>query len=200
MQAAPDIASQRMAELAYLANVLMSGATIQGETFSETEAAQVVSATTNLGATYLADSWGDSTTTVAQLRRDLEQEPGMVRLFQIGYRMLCSIPIRCAEAIFRSQTTRRRAQDKYAVTVYNIMKLVKEGRCSEAKHLIDDLPITFYGVTTIMALQTLIDATPCLPHMLEDGAGSKNIYVRKGYRHISTMEDIATINGFLNRL
>ncbi|MGC0154359.1 DUF6178 family protein [Chromobacterium vaccinii] len=203
----PDIASERMAELAYLSNIMMSGATVQGKTITEMEAAQIVSATGNLGACYLAEQWGeDAAGAGARLQRELEKAPGVVRLFQIGYQLLCSIPVRCAEAIIRSAPQKQALLDEFdyeyeeeIAAPYDIMKLVRENRYGEAKMLTDNLPAEFHG-STIAVLRTLIDATPCFPHVLEAQAGSKNIYVKKGYRHISTMEDIAKIHAFLQGL
>lgn len=50
------------------------------------------------------------------------------------------------------------------------------------------------------ALRILIDPTPCFPRVLDGGAGSENVYVDKGYRHIETMEDIERIAAFLHDL
>ncbi|WP_434629635.1 DUF6178 family protein [Chromobacterium sp. CV08] len=202
-----DIASDRMAELAYLSNIMMSGATVQGKAIHEAEAAQIVGATSNLGACYLAGTAGeDAAGAVVRLQHDLEAEPGIVRLFQIGYQLLCTIPVRCAEAIIRSAPQKQSLLDEFEyeyeeeiAAPYEIMKLIRENRYNEAKTLTDNLPAEFHG-STITALRTLIDATPCFPNVLEAQAGSKNIYVKKGYRHISTMEDIAKIHAFLKRL
>jgi len=81
-----DALVQRMAEVGYLSNVLMSGSTLGGERLSESEAAAAVSATCNLGFDYIAGC-------------DISAEPGLIRLFRIGWNLAQGLPLDIARRL-----------------------------------------------------------------------------------------------------
>jgi hypothetical protein len=203
---APDVASRRMGELAYLSNVLMAGAEIQGKVFTEAEAAKVALATANLGLTYLLYASQKSAADTGLAVEWLEQDPGAVRLFQIGYHLLCTIPSRCSQAVYRAKEIQARRPGHIILMemdeVLGASRLtdrISEGLYGEAKSVIDGLNAVFEAAACV-ALRILIDPTPCFPRVLEGGSESENVYVDKGYRHISTMDDFERIAAFLQDL
>ncbi|MBK9034813.1 MAG: hypothetical protein IPL61_26715 [Myxococcales bacterium] len=72
---------QRLAELAYLANVLVAGAEVDGRRFRPAEATTAVLTTCGLGLAYLVDATRDPATTVVAAN-------GADRLFRLGWRLL----------------------------------------------------------------------------------------------------------------
>jgi hypothetical protein len=77
--------------------------------------------------------------------------------------------------------------------------LVNEGRYGEAKSVIDELSSVMDSAACV-ALRILIDPIPAYPLVLsEAGAGSKT-YVDRGYRSITTLEDLGRIGDFLAAL
>lgn len=205
-RSAPNIASRRVCELAYLSNVLIAGAEIQGKAFSEADAAKVATATANLGVTYLLHTSSRLGDEVGRTRQWLEADPGIVRLFQIGYHLLCTIPRRCCEAIYHAKALQARRPGHVVIQEMNellgarrLTDLVDDGLYGEAKSLIDGLSAVMDSPACV-ALRILIDPTPCFPCVLKGGTGSQSIYVDKGYQHISTMEDVEHIATFLRDL
>ena len=205
-QDAPQVASRRMGELAYLSNVLVSGAEIQGKTFDEAEAAKATLATANLGTTYLLFKRSSEPGEVQRAADLLAEDPGAIRLFQIGYHLLCALPARCADAVYRAKAVQARRPGHVVIREMDevlgssrLIDRVNEGAYGEAKALIDGLSAVLDSAACI-ALRRLIDPTPCFPRVLDGGTDAENIYVDKGYRHIATMQDIERIAAFLNDL
>ena len=196
----PNAASKRMRELAYLANVLMAGAESQGRRYTETRAARVVMATANLGATYLLR---ESVSDASDLVR---QDPGIVRLFQVGFNLLASVPVRCCQALYvaKEVQSRRRGYVVYLemeeiLGTSVLTDLVNEGRFPEAKSVIDELSAVLDSAACV-ALRILIDPIPAYPLVLGDAGASGGTYVERGHRPISTLEDFERIGAFLAAL
>lgn len=205
-ESAPDIASRRVGELAYLSNVLIAGAEIQGKAFSEADAAKVAIATANLGVTYLLHTSPRLGDEVGRTCQWLEADPGIVRLFQIGYHLLCTLPRRCCEAIYHAKAIQARRPGRVVIQEMDevlgasrLTDLLNDGLYGEAKSLIDGLSAVMDSAACV-ALRILIDPTPCFPRVLEGGSGSENVYVDKGYQPITTMEDVERIAAFLHDL
>lgn len=82
----PAAFGERMSELVFLSNVLMTGTTVAGERFAEADAADAVLATCNLAFDYLGLD-------------DAALGDGLVRLFRVGWRILQQLPLRAAQAL-----------------------------------------------------------------------------------------------------
>jgi hypothetical protein len=90
----PEAFDTRSRELAYLASVLMGGVGVNNEAMSTEDARDAALATCNLGFE-LAQKRGDDS--------HLESpEPGLVRLFLVGWRALADLPQLVVEAFTRS--------------------------------------------------------------------------------------------------
>ncbi len=205
-QTAPEIASRRLGELSFLSNVLMSGTEIQGKAFAETEAAKVAIATANLGATYLLSVDEDEPGEMQRAVQLLVEDPGVIRLFQIGYHLLCTLPGRCTEAVYRAKAIQARRPGHVVIREMDeflgsskLTDRVNEGAYGEAKSIIDGLSAVMDSAACV-ALRCLIDPTPCFPRVLDGGAGPEGIYVDKGHRYIATLQDIERIAAFLHEL
>jgi hypothetical protein len=90
----------RARELAYLGSVLIAGIAVQGTALSPAEARDAVLATCNLGLQTL-QSRGE--------RVRLDREPGLVRLFLVGFSVLSALPGTVAETFVRRLKSLRRA-------------------------------------------------------------------------------------------
>ena len=203
----PQFAAKRMRELAYLANVLESGAQSQGRQYTEARAVRAALATANLGATYLLRALEAPECRISRLSQMLEHDPGVVRPFQVGFHLLASIPLRCCEALYRAKDvqSRRRGHVVYMALeeilgASVLTDLVREGRYPEAKSLIDELSVVMDSAACV-ALRTLIDPVPAFPIVLGDSAGAgTRLYVDRGHRPIATIDDLERIGVFLARL
>ncbi len=92
----PDAYATRNAELAYLANVLLAGATVQSRAIAEEESANAVMAVCNLGLESWPAHWlsghvraGQAATkAAADLPEDFLIRHDLVRVFQVGWTVL----------------------------------------------------------------------------------------------------------------
>jgi hypothetical protein len=82
----PVAASQRMQEAAWLSNVLMAGARLEGRWLDEHQSVEAVMATANLGLDVCPDY-------------PLEEPPGLIGLFRIGWHTLRRLPEQVVEAL-----------------------------------------------------------------------------------------------------
>jgi len=202
----PDIASRRMRELAYLANVLMAGAESQGRRYTATVAARTAMATANLGATFLLRDAAPRTADADRIPAMLEQDPGVVRLFQVGFNLLSRIPLLCCEAVYQAKDVQSRRRGH---TVYMEMEeilgtsvltdLVSEGHFPEAKSVIDELPVVMDSAACV-ALRVLVDPIPAYPNVLGEAGAEAATYVDRRHRPIESIEDLERIGSFLSSL
>ncbi len=200
---APIASSRRLSELAYVSNIVMIEMRVQGHGFSESDAARFAVSTANLGACWLLDNITDSDDSPSSVQRMLENEPGIVRLFQIGYRLLCDIPEQCARALENvplshpGDDTDFTHDEVYGMSRANTLaSLIRRKQFDLARSRIDDL-IGVIDSVECVALKTLIDSTPCFPCQLDSINGKPLIYVNKASRYISTLVDLHHITEFL---
>jgi hypothetical protein len=88
---AAAVYEQRLSELSYLANVLVSGCSIEGRAFRPIEAADAAVAVCNLGLErFLRDEAGEGSTSEATVEEaaQLLTRQELVKLFQIGWSLL----------------------------------------------------------------------------------------------------------------
>ena len=154
----------RTRELSYVANVVAAGASIDGERISETLAADIAMATSNLGASYLCWLEGEADPTAESMSTFLNSEPGLLRLFRIGWHLISAIPIQTANRIrrtlgdekVRSRLSKRPsllAELDALVEQPDLMEVVRAGEFEEAR---DTLRLL------IIALEPALVARLCL--------------------------------------
>ncbi|MEM7078187.1 MAG: DUF6178 family protein [Pseudomonadota bacterium] len=84
--AQPAALQQRMAELAYLSNVLMTGVWLEDQRLNHSEAVAAVTAVCSLGLERAPQI-------------DLAHEPGLVGVFRVGWHILQTVPDRVIDAL-----------------------------------------------------------------------------------------------------
>jgi len=86
----PAMYAARMLELAYLANLLLSGCATRERRLRPVEAAKSALAVSNLGAEHLLDASTESKSQrVSELENRLQHDLDLVKLFRIGLKLLC---------------------------------------------------------------------------------------------------------------
>lgn len=88
----------RQREIVYLSNILMAGVLINGNTLNSKDAMVVATNTINLGLTYciFSDPWLNEEDHLSEF---LENEPGLIKAFNIGYRLLLTLAHRAEQAL-----------------------------------------------------------------------------------------------------
>jgi hypothetical protein len=213
----PDVFATRLGELVFLANVLMSGSWYQGARFTEPEAATAVLACANLGMDWLLARGrpGTQTDRAGQLEALLEDRPGLVRLFQIGWNLIQALPSRSAAALFtalradhvRDQLKRKRwilDEIESALCDPDIFELIEQGEFADVG---DNLVLLSLVLDTraCECLRTLISDFPRYPLQLNIGfqadSEAEPRHVRSSEsRHLATLQQLARVEIFLDEL
>ncbi len=204
----PHVFSARLAELVFLANVLVAGAWHQGARFTEAEAAQAAIACANLGLEHLArETRGrDPEVFVADA---LAESPGLVRLFRIGWHVMQALPLATTRALLdalRSDELRDALAHKQwmldevesAVNDPDIIGLVERG---EFEDVADNLVLLSLVLDqrACTSLKWLINDLPRFPLQLNVGfrPGGR---AANGSRYLATARDTDVIHAFLDAL
>ena len=194
------------AELAYLANTLIAGTDIQGRSFTDAIAANYVLATANLGATYRLGELREMERDVETVRKFLADEPGVVGLFAIGYKILSEFPGLVADAldVTRDDVSRRRGRIALdlldeALGSQEFRGAVQRGEYGLARSAIDGLTVVMDSAACV-ALRILVDSMPSYPEVLGADGEKSSHFVDKRYRPIRTTREIKRIGDFLAAL
>lgn len=207
----PRAFTSRLGELVFLANVLMAGSWYQGERFKEDEAAQAALACANLGLDYLLA--GQGTHRPAHrfdvIEKSLEDQPGVVGLFRIGWNLQQSLPVRGAQALIaalRSEHVREQLLRKTwivdeietALCNPDILDLIEQG---EFEDIGDNLLLLnlILDVRACQCLRTLIGDFPRYPMQLSIGFRPPQATSSES-RHLSSMQQFNKILGFFESL
>jgi hypothetical protein len=201
----PEIASVRMQELGYLANVLFAAAQSHGRPLTEHAAARLAVSTASLGASHLMQRFADGGNNSHQhLEEMLSSAPGVVRLFQVGFHLVSLVPVACSKAVYSAKDaqSRRRGHVAYLemealLGSSHLTDLVQEGRYGEAKSVIDGLVSVMDGASCT-ALRILIDPLPAFPLLLSGRASVHATYVDRRTRPIDCIQDLDRIYDFLS--
>jgi hypothetical protein len=103
---------QCMQELSYLSNIIMMGASLGGQRFTEREAGTAVLATCNLGLEYCPDA-------------RIDREPGLVRFFQLGWNLIQQIPGTSVDALVEALESKTLTA-QMGIRAWLVADLVKE--------------------------------------------------------------------------
>jgi len=215
--ARPDAFAARLGELIFLANVLMAGSWYQGARFTEGDAAAAALACANLGLDSLlaqrqSAGKADRATQIATL---LDNPPGLVRLFQIGWNLIQALPLRCARALLgalradhvREQLKRKRwmlDEIESALCEPDIFELIEQGEFADVG---DNLVLLSLVLDTraCHCLGTLISDFPRYPLQLNLGFRADVAAVTRHAqtsesRHLATLDQLARVEVFLDEL
>ncbi|HEV2703229.1 MAG TPA: DUF6178 family protein [Steroidobacteraceae bacterium] len=151
----------RARELAYLGSVLVAGIAIEATALSPAEARKAALATCNLGLELLY-SHGE--------RARIDQEPGLVRLFLVGFNALSGMPGRVAQSFARRLTALRKAGseplhewlvEQAEVFVADLIEAVRKGNLAAARDAVTALCFVFES-RACQAITPLLDELPRL--------------------------------------
>jgi|GEM_PF-4113429 len=199
----------RMDELAYLSNLLMAGTARDGERIPEKQAAEIAMATCNLGGSYLLwVEFGDDDDTSA-FTRLLDGEPGMVRLFRIGWHLLARIPFQVLGRLQRLMAdpetraglaARPMVRDEVDALLAEeeLPAQVRRGDFDDARETLRLLTILLEP-RAVVGLCALMDATPALSDALEAESHAWDERISK-VRNLDSMADLMLVDGFLKSL
>lgn len=201
----PEALVARQNEIIYIANILMEGASMQGRCLNEQEAGLCANAAANLGLMYCVfeEAWDEES---AILHALLQETPGLIKAFRIGYHLLCQLPLQIMAALQRelaSPKARRRLRRDpwieqqvndtlramHQATVTGVEALDKVNALLEPLSLIADN-------TILQQLCILNDVLPRFPESLEADA-VKGVHVNRKSRFIETPADLQQIHTFL---
>jgi hypothetical protein len=206
----PDRFSERLAELVYLANILMAGSWFQGDRFSNSDAARAALACANLGLDHLlaehADDAWQRTLTADDL---LAAPPGIVRLFEIGWHLLQRVPKRCATGLIealqsehvREQLARKRwilDEIESAVSDPDILLLIDQGAFEDVGDNLVLLSLVL-DVRACQCLSTLIVDFPRYPAQLDAGFHPSQPLVKE-HRHFTEVRQLERVDVFIEEL
>ncbi len=215
----PDLFAARLAELVFLANVLMAGSFYHGGRFTEAEAARAALACANLGLDHLTAQPIDDApferhapggiTRGEFIDATLERQPGIVRLFQIGWNLIQCLPMRAATRLLdalRSDHVREQLWHKRwmldeietAVNDPDILRLIEQG---EFEDVADNLVLLrlVLDARACYCLQTLIAHVPRYPLQLNLGFQRAQATTNEsGY--LTTMREVGRVEAFLDEL
>jgi hypothetical protein len=203
----PALFSARLAELVFLANVLMAGSWYRGGRFNEAQAAQAALACANLGLDYVSRQ-SQSASQDELVDSALTRRPGIVRLFRVGWQLLQSIPLRAANDLLealRSDEVRSLlahkswmlAEVELAVTQPDLIDLVQRGEFEDVADNLLLLSLVF-DQRACTALAILIADWPRYPQQLNIGFRPGPPVT--GSRYLSTMRELDRVHAFLRDL
>lgn len=188
----PVIYSTRSAELAFLANTLAAGCTIQSRAFAPQEASEAAIAVCNLGLDRMPDLPHDHL-----LRQDL------IGVFQIGWKTLHDeVALYAADQLIDT-LTRFRITDREIQADLNFLcvEMIKQNRAGtpwKARGRLET--IAMLDAPAWAALTALIDECPVLHAALQAGeSGAHRIEMTK-FEWISDRSDLAAIRKFMQTL
>jgi hypothetical protein len=205
-----DLFEQRSNELVYLSNTVMSQVTLGDTKLSEAQAANLALATCNLGGSYLL--WIDAREAldadVNAYGDLLSAEPGLVKLFRIGWNLLQHLPAqatnRMSQALSGAHTaeilaTRPWLIDEVSTLLHDpdIVSLAKDRDFFAVRETLKVLSIVLEP-GALEVLNLLIDDLPRLARALDhtdlDAIGP----VRE--RYITCMQDLFLLDRYLGQL
>ena len=196
----PDAYAVRNAELAYLANVITSGATIQSRPLRADEASEAVMAICNLGLESWPDRWLPSET----MREALLIHHDLVSVFQVGWTVLHEeVCLFTADQLVRVLTTLQcidsdiqHGIDRLRTT---LIRHSRSGAPWQARPALDVL--TALDTPAWAALLSLIDQLPTMHAAL--GAtltGATSRIEASAFEFISESGQIQQVREFMRRL
>ena len=195
---AAEIHAQRMAELAYLANVLVAGCSIEGRSFRSVEAARAVVAACSLGLEYLHETKAGSGAPI-----DIVQSQGADKLFMIGWWFLhqgvVTPAARCLERLLAHEAGRvsdRRLGNELgqATAALRSALAVKKPWTARSKLVV---LCDFIEPADWSALLSLIDECPHLSGKLRSIDEAQTV---GEIRFVATQAQLAHVKSFLDEL
>jgi uncharacterized protein DUF6178 len=193
----PAVNSQRLEEIAYLANVLVAGCSLQSRRFRSVEAADAVLATCNLGL----ENWRPRQAALPPgflLRQDL------VAVFRVGWRVLhervaLHVARRLAETLAELSCDDDEVQADIAELRRQLVAEVAAGTPWRVRDRLDVLAVL--DQPSWASLLALVDQCPVLPRAVEEPpGGNRRLRVPEDWDFISENAQIARARAFAQSL
>jgi hypothetical protein len=184
---------QRTRELAYLATVLMAASSLEGQPFSGGDARDAAFATCNLGVEFIYSR---------QTALDLDREPGLIRLFLIGWQLLDRLRTRVLDAMKVSlvdlATTQRLKtspwlRNEAQIGIRDLQNAVERHQFADARDAAIFLSIVF-DATACREIAPLLDHLPHFAPIIEN---SNN---KSQPRWIESIADFDRVSSLLSNL
>jgi hypothetical protein len=207
----PNAYSRTTEELAFLANALVAGCSIQARPFTEREASDAVLAICNLGLENWPQHWrkdrsrSDSSDAEARdsLAEDFSVDHDLVSVFQVGWTILYNEVCMDASKRLISVVAEMRCSDRDTQSGLNALRIDmtrhwRAGTPWGARDALDVLAIL--DLPAWAAMLGLIDELPVLHAAINaSGSGVRSVSAT-GFTFISDNSQIASIRDFLRSL
>jgi hypothetical protein len=180
---------QRTRELAYLATVLMAGSSLEGQPFTAGNARDAAFATCNLGLEFIRSRQAES---------KLDREPGLIRLFLIGWQLLEALRNRVIVVMKSSLAdleTRQRPKtslwlrNEAQIGMRDLQNAIERHHFADARDAATFLSIVF-DATVCQEIAPLLDH---LPHL------SKNKSQRRWIESIADLDRVSSLLSDLSK-
>jgi uncharacterized protein DUF6178 len=184
---------RRTRELAYLATVLMAGSSLEGQPFTGGDARDAAFATCNLGMEFIHSR---------QTALELDREPGLIRLFLIGWQLLDRLRNRVIDAMKVSlvdlETTQQLKispwlRNEAQIGIRDLQNAVERHQFADASDGAIFLSIVF-DATVCREIAPLLDHLPHFAPIIEK---SKN---KSQHRWIESIADLDRVSSLLSNL
>lgn len=205
----PDALRRCEREMLFLANIILEGLPVTERQNNERDAMRSVQHCCNLGLLHCLFNtpWADEDDMLAEL---LGSEPGLVRLFLVGFRLILEVRDRSLVAFasaLRSEWAFRRLADEPDLHRAVLGCLERHSTDSpipplspkQVGDLLDSLLLATDNEAS-EALRHLTSTLPRLPLVLEPDKHNGAIYVSHKARDIGTLADLDIIGNFLQDL
>nr|AGS77292.1 hypothetical protein [Myxococcus fulvus] len=196
---------ERLKELSYLANVLMSGCSFGGRVFRPLEAADAAVAVCNLGLErFLQEDAGAAVSemTVEQAAELLERQD-LVKLFQVGWSILHQDVLLFTARSLQDLLTRMASGLRDAQKVKELTRMaatlkadINAGKPWQSRGRLDGLGLIL-DRSTLLSLKALLSEYPFLPRAIADGAVDTK---KREARFIFTAKHIQAVQDYLKGL
>jgi hypothetical protein len=194
--------SSRVAELAYLANTLVAGCSVQGRPFTASEASDAAAASCNLGLENWSKYWPQQLEGTALPERFLVDHD-LVSIFQVGWRVLhADVCLFAADRLIDTLTDLR-CNDRDIQSGLETLRvaMTRQRHAGAPWHARDALDvIAILDTPAWAALLGLIDECPVL-HGVIAAAGTRTRSISmSAFEFIAGNDQIAAIGTFLDTL
>jgi hypothetical protein len=193
-QKEPDLYSQRVTELSYVSNTLISGCGFKGRTFQPKEAAEAAISVCNLGSEFLlkADTDSEENQPIDPWTTLLKRHH-LVKLFQVGWKILFdNVVLYTAKAMleffYRLRNDMTDPEQTYAMThvVNRLRCCILSRRPWELDEEMDHFHFFLDGETT-MAIAELLQEYPTLSEVICKLGGHRLSPFIRSQTHIETI-------------
>lgn len=204
----PELAEARLREILYLSNILMEGTTVGGLRLDQRDAMLAATHTANLGLTYcvFVDPWLSEDELLAEL---LENEPGLIKAFNVGYRLLMELAHNVEQllgAVLDDERILRRlkkepelAKDiRNAFTRYSNCRRTGQSCQAALQQLTDTLSI-LCDASTCVEINLMADDFPRFPQSLSRDF-APGLRVSRVARFISEPDDLDLLSSSLKSM